>query len=326
MMKRVARSSSLVGWSAVVLLLALAATPALARGGGGVKGDFEAGVFAGRFYPDDYEDVDPANGTLYGVRFGWFFSERFSVEGSYQSVSTESDATGADVDLSSLRGNLLWNMRPEHKFRWFLTAGFGRERIEADGTSVDKKDVGWNAGGGARWYFGSSKHFGVRADARWITVDVGAPIDSSQTNYEATGGVLWSWGGGPSSDSDGDGVRDGNDNCAGTPKGARVKSDGCPTDADGDGVPDGIDKCADTVKGSKVDAQGCPADSDADGVADVMDKCPNTPKEAKADASGCPVDDADHDGVWDGADRCPNTPSGTKVDPVGCPTQGQGGG
>lgn len=325
MAKGVARSWFLVSWSLLVLL-ATAATPALASGGGGVKGDFEAGIYTGRLYPDDYEGVDPENGTILGVRFGWFFSERFSLEGSLQDVGTDSEETGTDVNLTSLRTNLLWNLRPEKKFRWFLTVGVGREAIDVDGTSVEKKDVGWNWGGGARWYFGSSKHFGLRADARWIQVDVGAPIDSAQSNYEATGGVLWSWGGGPSSDGDSDGVPDGKDNCSGTPRGARVDSNGCPTDADGDGVPDGVDKCADTAKGSKVDAQGCPADSDGDGVADVMDKCPNTPKEAKADPTGCPVDDADHDGVWDGADRCPNTPSGAKVDPVGCPTQSQGGG
>jgi OOP family OmpA-OmpF porin len=37
-----------------------------------------------------------------------------------------------------------------------------------------------------------------------------------------------------------------------------VDARGCPTDADGDGVADGIDQCADTPKGLKVDDKGCP--------------------------------------------------------------------
>ena len=33
---------------------------------------------------------------------------------------------------------------------------------------------------------------------------------------------------------------------------------GCPTDSDGDGVMDGIDQCPNTPAGLKVDAMGCP--------------------------------------------------------------------
>ena len=48
---------------------------------------------------------------------------------------------------------------------------------------------------------------------------------------------------------------------------------GCPIDADGDGVFDGIDQCADTPKGATVDATGCPSDTDGDGVLDGIDQC-----------------------------------------------------
>jgi hypothetical protein len=57
-------------------------------------------------------------------------------------------------------------------------------------------------------------------------------------------------------DNDNDGVKDVDDLCPGTPKGAKVDAKGCPLDSDGDGVPDYIDKEAGTKKGSLVDNDG----------------------------------------------------------------------
>lgn len=57
-------------------------------------------------------------------------------------------------------------------------------------------------------------------------------------------------------DMDGDGVKDADDECPGTPKGAKIDSKGCPLDSDEDGVPDYSDKEANTKKGSIVDAEG----------------------------------------------------------------------
>jgi OOP family OmpA-OmpF porin len=119
-------------------------------------------------------------------------------------------------------------------------------------------------------------------------------------------------------DGDGDGVFDGLDMCAGTPKGATVDAKGCPTDTDGDGVLDGIDKCPDTAKSVKVDAKGCGVDSDGDGVFDGLDQCEGTPRGCTVNANGCPTD-ADGDGVCDGVDECADTPAAARVDVKGCP-------
>ena len=143
-------------------------------------------------------------------------------------------------------------------------------------------------------------------------------MDSVQDIIEGTFGLLWAFGGGPAPDEDGDGVPDKQDRCPGTPRGATVDEEGCPSDADSDGVYDGIDQCPDTPLGAKVDAKGCPIDSDGDGVFDGLDKCPDTPRGATVDAEGCPSD-ADGDGVFDGIDKCPDTPRGAKVDARGCP-------
>ncbi len=61
-----------------------------------------------------------------------------------------------------------------------------------------------------------------------------------------------------------------------------------PLDSDGDGVPDSRDWCAGTPAGVAVDSRGCALDSDGDGVTDPLDQCPGTPAGTAVDAQGCP--------------------------------------
>ena len=306
--------------------LALIATPAAAERG--QKGDWELGGYGGVGFPDSYEpdsgpELNPEDGWLYGGRFGYFFNDAWSAEGSIQKFSTKTDYPSSaglsddDLDIDSYRANVLYNFRPGQKFRWFLTTGLGREKT-GGGSPASSSDLGFNAGGGARWYLG--KYFGVRLDGKLVRINYEDDFPD-QNNLEATVGALWSFGGaaaGPAPDADGDGVPDKKDKCPNTPAGARVDEQGCPVDTDGDGVPDGIDACPNSPKGSAVDATGCPPDEDHDGVADDKDACPRTPQETPVDEKGCPRD-SDGDGVVDSQDRCPNTPKGTEVDATGCP-------
>jgi len=306
--------------------LCLIAAPAVA--GHGEKGDWEFGPYAGVGLLDSYDVVNPDNGALYGARVGYYFTPHISLEGSYQLLSTEvtfrsgGSAVEADADLTALRLNFLWNFRAGENFRPFITAGFGREKIDID-DGGNSSDNGFNAGTGVRWFL--TDHFGLRLDARWISVDVGGEADARPSNLEGAFGVLWAFGGGPPPDSDGDGVPDRKDKCPNTPKGAKVDEKGCPSDSDGDGVYDGLDKCPDTPKGWPVDASGCPKDTDGDGVPDGKDACPDTPKGATVDEKGCSKD-TDDDGVYDGLDKCPGTPKGAKVDAYGCPKDTDGDG
>ncbi|MDO3381281.1 di-heme oxidoredictase family protein [Gilvimarinus algae] len=93
------------------------------------------------------------------------------------------------------------------------------------------------------------------------------------------------------------------------------------SDSDGDGVADGQDQCPGTAGGTQVDGNGCPVvlDGDNDGVSDGADACPNTPAGANVDANGCQVfGDSDGDGVSDNLDQCPGTAAGAQVDANGC--------
>jgi len=315
-----------------ILAAAMLATT-LASAGHGESGDWEFGPYVGYVSLDDYDTVQlndeavrPDDDILFGGRIGYFFVPHWSLEASYQVLSTSSDqslvgVTDPGVDLDAARLNLLFNFRPGANFRPFVTLGVGLEGFEAAG--IDESEIGYNGGFGLRWFAGD--HFAFRIDSRYVYADAGDKINDTQANVEGTLGFTWLFGGALPADSDADGVPDRRDKCPNTPQGATVDKTGCPSDTDGDGVFDGIDQCPDTPQGHKVDAKGCSQDSDGDAVYDGPDACPNTPKGAKVDAKGCPAD-ADGDGVYDGLDQCPDTAKGAKVDAKGCPIDSDGDG
>lgn len=301
-----------------LLLLAPAANAAA-----GEIGSWEAGFFAGTTLPEGYGVYEPADDLLWGARLGCFTSPTWSVELSVQTFSSTTDFGGPDrdFDISSFRLNGLYNFLPGARLRPFVTFGTGLEVTDAPG--LQSSDAGVNVGAGVRAFLGD--WFGIRVDGRYVFTGVGGLVDDGQGNLEATAGVLFTWGGGPPPDADGDGVADRKDRCPGTPRGAVVDVNGCPSDPDGDGVFDGIDACSDTPKGCAVDARGCPLDVDGDGVFDCLDKCVDTPRGCQVDATGCPKD-ADGDGVCDGLDTCAGTGRGCQVDPSGCPKDTDGDG
>jgi hypothetical protein len=129
-------------------------------------------------------------------------------------------------------------------------------------------------------------------------------------------------------DSDGDGVRNGLDECPSTPNSAATDNKGCSSsqlDDDGDGVANNVDQCQNTPAGEVVDSTGCTvqSDSDSDGVVDSTDQCQNTPAGETVDANGCSSSqlDDDGDGVANNVDQCQNTPAGEVVDSTGCTIQ-----
>lgn len=61
----------------------------------------------------------------------------------------------------------------------------------------------------------------------------------------------------PLPDADMDGVPDALDECARSPVGVAVATNGCVLDSDGDGIGDGADQCPDTATGNEVDSAGC---------------------------------------------------------------------
>jgi outer membrane protein OmpA-like peptidoglycan-associated protein/opacity protein-like surface antigen len=304
------------------------------------------------------------DGAVGGVgRIGVWLPLNFSLEAEGSIASPNS------IGVKSGSAAVLYNMRLGAGTWGYAKAGFGGTRYGGTGPDCQQQKfqgkicgttTNYVAGLGVR--IGLTPLLMVRAEGVITpnkgTTTVPGSVPPRQatvkfSNYGLNLGISLMLGSKPIPDSDGDGVQNNRDRCAGTPAGAQVDGRGCPADSDGDGVPngvdrcptsgtgalvdasgcsqdsdgdniaDGIDKCADTPAGVLVDARGCPRDSDGDTIADGLDRCSDTPKGATVDALGCPGD-SDNDGVLDGLDRCPRTPPGTDVNAAGCAAGQQG--
>lgn len=175
----------------------LTASSALASGG--AKGDFEIGIYGGYGWLDDHGEFQPKDDMLYGARLGYFLSRHWSFEGIAQRFPTEPNEevvvpglVGAEVQADALRFNGLYNFIGSERFRPFLTAGIGKESFDVDGLS-ESDDIGWNAGGGFRWYM--TPALNLRADGRYVRVH-NDEMDEDQGNVEATLGLGLTFGGG----------------------------------------------------------------------------------------------------------------------------------
>jgi len=183
--------SMLVAFAAVALV---AAGPAFA---GGDKGQIEIGGYGGWFFPDDYGPFHPDKDNIWGGRLGYWFTQNWTLEGSYQKVMTDTEMNiigqpEVDVDLASYRLNLLYNLgSAASKARLFVTAGAGSEKTDID-TFVDENKFGWNVGGGLRFFL--SRNFNLRFDGRFASVKA---VEGSghEGNGEATVGLGFLFGG-----------------------------------------------------------------------------------------------------------------------------------
>jgi outer membrane protein OmpA-like peptidoglycan-associated protein/opacity protein-like surface antigen len=182
-------------WALVAVLL-VAAVPAFASGGD--KGDWELGIYGGWGFWDDYGIFHPDDDNIWGLRFGHFFSPKWSLEASGQKATTDTEfealgLANEQMKFSSLRLNVLYNLgHPGAGLRPFLTAGLGHEKVSVENYG-ESCDFGFNAGAGFRLFMGS--HFNLRADGRYVRVKVGDEVDDSQSNYEATLGLNYIFGG-----------------------------------------------------------------------------------------------------------------------------------
>src|SRR6266704_1322522 len=273
-----------------LLLLCLNTVPALCVGQH--THQFEIGAFGSFTRYDRAFNLDNQVGG--GGRLGYFFGQTVGIEvdAGYQSPSAKTGPATSTLSLGAY-SRLDFEKAAPYRFTDNAVHGAMGDRIFLGDRVALRLEV--------RGIYAPTTGF---AGGDWA----GHIVGSLGLSIFAGGGYR---------DLDNDGVRDQRDACPGTPTGAIVDAQGCPTDSDRDKVYDGLDACPNTVNGAQVDARGCPTDSDADGVFDGIDQCPNTPAGATVDATGCPTDN-DKDGVFDGLDKCPGTPPGTEVDSAGC--------
>jgi outer membrane protein OmpA-like peptidoglycan-associated protein len=284
------------------------------------------------------KDVNLDDKPGFGGRVGIGLGRHLGVEGYYGWMKTHTEygsgdslflvtpaslTAPSDQSIQSYGADVILNLFPGIAFNPYVLGGWHEEKIKSDVTDVEQFMNGLEFGGGVK--LGLGRKTAIRLEIRdklWKFDSPPAPDppgDKSVSNLFYSGGIQITLGGSAhGGDADKDGVKDKDDKCPDTPRGAIVDGSGCPVDSDGDQVPDGIDQCPNTPAGATVDSRGCTTDADADGVPDGIDQCPGTPAGTQVDARGCPAD-ADGDGIPDGVDRCANTPAGAKVDDTGCP-------
>ena len=224
-----------------------------------------------------------------GLILGYSFSDRWSVELLGGRVESDFDNVFGDseddVDLRWL--DFLYKLEPRGEWQPFVVVGGGRTEYEFDNTRPDAKDNQFNAGVGV--FRALTDNIALRADVRAVTSNKAGKV--APFAFVGLTGFL---GEGQSStrnaDSDGDGVRNKDDQCPTTPPGRVVDATGCQLDGDNDGVVDAEDQCPETPAGQVVDANGCPPDADGDGVPDYMDECPGSEAGAKVDEKGCYIE------------------------------------
>jgi outer membrane protein OmpA-like peptidoglycan-associated protein len=296
----------------VVGLCALAMPPLAAQ----EAGTWDISLFFRYSQLADNIAENPAIGG--GGRIGAFILRNIAIEFD-QSMTSSSDPKQGYYPV-----NVRLALHRPWTANWtgIIGAGFVRDQTDPPGP-VDRVDHS-----GASALLGIQRKLGARTSLRLDGIaeylpstTIGALGDGENSvNFHVQFGLVWRWEKPlPPPDSDGDGVPDASDRCAGTRTGAYVNYFGCvpEPDTDGDGILDSADRCANTPAGTAIDANGCPRDSDGDGVLDAADRCANSPAGQAVDATGCPRD-SDRDGVLDAADRCANTPVGTTVDANGC--------
>jgi len=289
-------------------------------------------------YANWAKDVNLDSKPMFGGRVGVGFGRHLGVEGYYSWLNTHTEyGTGdslftaasqsprSDQSIQGYGADLTLNLFPSIAFNPYVLGGWHEEKIKSDVSSVQSFQNGLEFGGGVKLGFGRKTALRLEIrDKLWKFDSPPAPDppgDKSISNLFYSGGIQITLGGSAhNGDADKDGVKDKDDHCPDTPRGAVVDASGCPLDSDGDHVPDGLDQCPNTPPGATVDARGCPTDADGDGVPDGIYQCPDTPPNTQVDARGCSTD-SDNDGVPDDKDKCPNTQPNVKVDSDGCPIE-----
>lgn len=261
------------------------------------------------FYISRY--LNPSFDIMLDLRISYYGDQAFGKDWGESGESFFGDGVDITNPLLNLRYKLSngYILKENSMFQPYVFGGAGFI------WDNDENGLNFDAGVGVKVPVSKSLALGLNgAYIKNIEEVTGAEIIDD--HWQITGFVDFALG---KNDADGDGVRDGKDECPDTPAGVTVDEKGCPVDSDGDGVPDYKDDCPNEAGSAQLN--GCP-DTDGDGIADKDDDCPEEAGLAKF--NGCP--DTDEDGVQDSKDKCPDTPKGCPVDVDGCPLDSDGDG
>jgi hypothetical protein len=203
----------------------VAATPALAQGpragtweltaGGAFVGGFDMGNRAAELTPNSGSEavdlfkeesrINPAAGLQ--AKIGIYLTPAFALEGGmrYTRPVNETRITDDFEDAADLTAeesidqylfevSAVWHFGTSSSGRTtpFVYGGAGYLRELHEGDALVEEGVEIHAGGGVKWWFGSGRQWGVRADAGISMRDGGADSeDKWRVLPQATGSVFW---------------------------------------------------------------------------------------------------------------------------------------
>jgi len=181
--------------------------------------------------------------AAYGPQAAW------GLELGYDATPSQDKQQDGSATFSFLFLGYNFNLRSSAKFSPYLHGSLGWARLQL--VDLNDSSLGLGLAAGAKWW--ASPRLAIRGEIKDVIAHQRG--FTNQQWFVTIGGTIQF---GTHSDSDRDGVSDGQDACPDTPTGAIVNGRGCPTDSDGDGVFDGLDDCSRTPPRAPVDLRGCP--------------------------------------------------------------------
>lgn len=194
---------------------------------------------------DRLVDDDVVGGA---IGFGYSLSEHFNLEFDMQKLNMDGDPSGnPDQDQTAVNLNLMNIYNRSGLFAPYLLAGAGVVNTDIDDGSPDGDDLQLQGGAGVltrlwgdrlslrtevlyRWQDASSSLSDVLVNAGFSVALGSKPVVATPVVAAAVVAAPVVAAAPKPSDTDGDGVVDGSDQCPDTPKGERVGPQGCSCD------------------------------------------------------------------------------------------------
>lgn len=205
--------------------------------------------------------------------FRYHFTSYLGVVLAYDHFQYDDNDAGNGRNVH-LNLSLAYTVPATSRSRFIVQAGVGLMKSTNFAGFADSSldTLGVKARLGYEFMLARDWALGVNADFHWADVSSDDNNDATMADqfliFSPMIGLTYYFGNGHRApvDSDGDGITDDLDKCAGTPKGVAVGADGCEvkkvapvSDSDHDGVPDADDQCPNTKMGKKVNQFGCSA-------------------------------------------------------------------
>ena len=125
-------------------------------------GSFSAGPSAGWYVFEDDQDIH--NGPVYGLSFGYNYTDSIGFEGAFNYIQTDASSSDDNVQVHVYRIDALYHFMPDSKFVPYIAVGGGA--VTLDDNSGSDTGAMMNYGAGLKFFL--SKSFALRSDIRHI--------------------------------------------------------------------------------------------------------------------------------------------------------------